>query len=142
MQTGVKSFGCENRIAQPSPIHSWKLMAPWVVSAVKSGASSLMRKLMIGGRLLAWPIKGKLIFKFRRRLINKPAGGNNLYHCHSLWYSQTQSGQGRLSPLFLDDGVSKAWWFPRWSTLQRRNRARGGGENYHKDTESTEFGPE
>src|SRR6266576_3799249 len=31
-------------MAQPSPIHSWKRMVPWVVSAVKSGAVSLMRK--------------------------------------------------------------------------------------------------
>src|ERR1700724_3656503 len=43
VHTGVKSFGCENRIAQPSPIHSWKLIVPCVVSAVKSGATSLIR---------------------------------------------------------------------------------------------------
>src|ERR1700693_5868674 len=43
VQTGVKSLGCENRIAQPSPIHSWKLIVPCVVSAVKSGATSLIR---------------------------------------------------------------------------------------------------
>src|SRR5665213_1520291 len=43
VQTGVKSLGCENRTAQPSPIHSWKLMVPCVVSAVKLGASSLIR---------------------------------------------------------------------------------------------------
>ena len=29
-------------MAQPSPIHSWKSMGPWVVSAVKSGASELI----------------------------------------------------------------------------------------------------
>src|SRR5947209_16658448 len=52
VQTGVKSFGWENRIAQPLPIQSWKLMVPCVVSAVKFGASSLMRS-DIGG-LLAW----------------------------------------------------------------------------------------
>ena len=46
MQTGVKSFGCENRIAQPSPIHSWKSIFPCVVSAVKFGASLLIRKAM------------------------------------------------------------------------------------------------
>src|SRR5215471_17289736 len=46
VHTGVKSFGCENKIAQPLPIHSWKLIAPWVVSAVKSGASELIRKDM------------------------------------------------------------------------------------------------
>src|SRR5947209_15871254 len=43
VQTGVKSFGCENRMAHPLPIHSWKLIGPSVVSAVKFGASSLMR---------------------------------------------------------------------------------------------------
>ena len=42
MQTGVKSFGWENRMAHPLPIHSWKLMGPWVVSAVKLGASLLI----------------------------------------------------------------------------------------------------
>src|ERR1700687_574697 len=43
VQTGVKSFGWENRIAHPFPIHSWKRIVPSVVSAVKSGASSPMR---------------------------------------------------------------------------------------------------
>ena len=38
--------GWLNRIAQPSPIHSWKLTGPSVVSAVKSGAVSLMRRLI------------------------------------------------------------------------------------------------
>ena len=42
VHTGVKSFGCEKRIAQPSPIHSWKLIGPSVVSAVKSGAILLI----------------------------------------------------------------------------------------------------
>ena len=47
MQTGVKSFGWENRIAQPLPIQSWKLIVPWVVSAVKFGASELIRSDMM-----------------------------------------------------------------------------------------------
>src|ERR1700733_12846076 len=34
-------------MAQPSPIHSWKWMVPWVVSAVKSGATSLMRGMLL-----------------------------------------------------------------------------------------------
>jgi hypothetical protein len=38
----VKSFGWEKRMAHPEPIHSWKLMGPWVVSAVKFGASLLI----------------------------------------------------------------------------------------------------
>jgi hypothetical protein len=33
-------------MAQPFPIHSWKLIFPCVVSAVKFGASELMRKDM------------------------------------------------------------------------------------------------
>src|SRR5947199_10862051 len=40
VQTGVKSLGCENRMAQLFPSHSWKLILPSVVSAVKFGASS------------------------------------------------------------------------------------------------------
>ena len=47
MQTGVKSLGCENRIAQPLPIHSWKWILPWVVSAVKLGASLLILSAMV-----------------------------------------------------------------------------------------------
>ena len=31
VHTGVKSLGCENRIAQPLPIQSWNLIGPWVV---------------------------------------------------------------------------------------------------------------
>src|SRR5262252_8730015 len=46
VQTGVKSFGCENRMPQESPSHSWKLIVPWVVSAVKSGADSAIRNDM------------------------------------------------------------------------------------------------
>ena len=52
VQTGVKSLGCENRMAQPSPIHWWKLISPWVVSAVKFGASSLIRNDMVRIRSL------------------------------------------------------------------------------------------
>src|SRR5262245_64219396 len=56
VHTGVKSFGWENRIAQPSPIHSWKLIVPCVVSAVKSGAVSLMRRPMVSlPQELMWP---------------------------------------------------------------------------------------
>src|SRR5438128_7937534 len=40
VHTGVKSLGCENRMPQPLPSHSWKLILPSVVSAVKFGASS------------------------------------------------------------------------------------------------------
>src|SRR5919201_1831430 len=40
VQTGVKSFGCENSTAHESPIQSWKRIRPSVVSASKSGAVS------------------------------------------------------------------------------------------------------
>src|SRR5205823_14853898 len=38
VQTGVKSFGCENRTAHELPIQSWNLIRPSLVSASKSGA--------------------------------------------------------------------------------------------------------
>src|ERR1700688_426794 len=43
VHTGVKSLGWENRIPHESPSHSWKLIVPSVVSAVKSGATSPSR---------------------------------------------------------------------------------------------------
>src|SRR6516225_552941 len=42
VHTGVKSLGCENSTVQESPIQSWKRMRPSVVSASKSGATSLI----------------------------------------------------------------------------------------------------
>jgi hypothetical protein len=41
------TLGCENNIAQPSPIHPWKLIVPCEVSAVKLGASSFMRNIFV-----------------------------------------------------------------------------------------------
>src|SRR2546426_11023067 len=38
------SLGWEKRIAHWLPIHSWKSIGPWVVCAVKFGASSPIRK--------------------------------------------------------------------------------------------------
>ena len=57
MHTGVKSLGCEKRTAQPSPIHSWKLIVPCVVFAVKFGAVSLMRRddMVVSFELESWP---------------------------------------------------------------------------------------
>src|SRR6266567_5448275 len=55
VQTGVKSLGCENRIAHLSPIHSWNRIVPSVVSAVKSGASSPMRTGMLTSMVLIVP---------------------------------------------------------------------------------------
>lgn len=39
VHTGVKSAGCENRIAQLLPMNWWKSISPWVVLAVKLGAT-------------------------------------------------------------------------------------------------------
>src|SRR5215469_16725160 len=46
VQTGVKSFGCENSTTQLLPIQSWKRIFPSVVSASKSGAVSLSESVM------------------------------------------------------------------------------------------------
>ena len=51
------SLGWEKRTAQPSPIHSWKLSVPSVVSAVKSGASLLILSAILSSlNLLIEPI--------------------------------------------------------------------------------------
>src|SRR5262247_179911 len=55
VHTGVKSFGWENRMAHPFPIHWWKSIGPWVVSAVKLGASSPIRSAMAH---LRWLLTG------------------------------------------------------------------------------------
>src|SRR5271156_5759523 len=39
VHTGVKSLGCEKRMIQSLPAHSWKWIDPWVESWVKSGTS-------------------------------------------------------------------------------------------------------
>src|SRR5688572_509679 len=46
VHTGVKSFGWENRMAQPSPIQRWKSIGPSVVSAWKFVAVSPIRNAM------------------------------------------------------------------------------------------------
>src|SRR5581483_1495688 len=47
VQTGVKSLGCENSIAQELPIQSWNLTLPSVVSASKSGATAPIGSAML-----------------------------------------------------------------------------------------------
>src|SRR6185295_1420100 len=51
VQTGVKSFGCENSTTHLSPIQSWKSIGPSVVLAWKLGAVSPIRSA-IGGLLV------------------------------------------------------------------------------------------
>ena len=57
VHTGVKSFGCEKSTAHESPIQSWKLISPSVVWALKSGAVSLMVKLICCLLLEPWPLR-------------------------------------------------------------------------------------
>ncbi len=47
VQTGVKSAGWEKRTTQRPLKSSGKLMGPWVVSAVKAGASSPIRGMRL-----------------------------------------------------------------------------------------------
>src|SRR6478672_2504469 len=47
VQTGVKSFGCENSSAQLLPIQSWNLIFPSVVWASKSGAVVPIGSVMV-----------------------------------------------------------------------------------------------
>src|SRR6185295_416781 len=47
VQTGVKSLGCEKSTAHLSPIQSWNLIRPSVVSASKSGAMSLILSVIV-----------------------------------------------------------------------------------------------
>src|SRR6266545_2475622 len=47
VQTGVKSFGCENKSAQFEPIQSWNLILPSVVWASKSGATAPIWSAMV-----------------------------------------------------------------------------------------------
>src|SRR5260221_14666197 len=65
VQTGVKSFGCENKSAQLLPIQSWNLIFPSVVLASKSGAiapiwSALFRPqlVQVTGEFLLASIRG------------------------------------------------------------------------------------
>src|SRR6185295_15306489 len=54
VHTGVKSLGCENRIAHLSPIHWWKSIWPSVVCAWKFGAVSPIRSDIGGWLALYW----------------------------------------------------------------------------------------
>ena len=60
VQTGVKSFGCENSTAQPSAIQSWNDIVPSVVSAVKLGISALMRSAMSLSPLVSHALRATL----------------------------------------------------------------------------------
>src|ERR1700724_3219703 len=52
VQTGVKSFGCENNSAQLLPIQSWNLILPSVVWASKSGAVAPIWSAMVRPHLI------------------------------------------------------------------------------------------
>src|SRR5437667_7129200 len=59
VQTGVKSFGCENKSAQLLPIQSWKLICPSVVWASKSGGTAPIWSAMIRPHLIL--VTGELV---------------------------------------------------------------------------------
>src|SRR5437588_12837529 len=61
VQTGVKSFGCENNSAQLLPIQSWNLILPSVVSASKSEAVAPIWSAMIQPHLIQ--CKGKFVME-------------------------------------------------------------------------------
>src|SRR5215469_17697966 len=60
VQTGVKSFGCENNSAQEPPSQSWNLILPSVVSASKSGATAPIGSAM--GRPHVIQVTGEFVF--------------------------------------------------------------------------------
>src|SRR6185436_17081137 len=77
VHTGVKSFGCENSTAHLSPIQSWNLMRPSVVSASKSGAVSPSERAIEILRRSGMEICGR----YRRRKVDRPVlqiGKNDL----------------------------------------------------------------
>src|SRR5262245_29984834 len=55
VHTGVKSLGWENSTHQESPIQAWKWIGPSVVSALKSGAVSPMRSVIVLLLVCLWP---------------------------------------------------------------------------------------
>src|ERR671930_22778 len=65
VQTGVKSFGCENSTAQESPIQSWKRIRPSVVSASKSGAVSPICNAIVPSSLLTPKVSASLVIEGR-----------------------------------------------------------------------------
>src|SRR3954454_17692690 len=87
VQTGVKSFGCENKSAQLLPIQSWNLILPSVVSASKSGATAPIGRAII--HLIYFKLRGNSGVEYRRRgpLVNgrRKKGENFSSPDRSLW---------------------------------------------------------
>src|SRR6266446_10791845 len=71
VQTGVKFFGCENKMAHPFPIHSWKLIRPCVVSAAKLGASLFILNGMAHLRIVK-TVRSSSPCTGRRKLLGVP----------------------------------------------------------------------
>src|SRR5246127_2664653 len=76
VQTGVKSFGCENSTAQELPIQSWNLILPSVVWASKSGAVSLIASAITHLRRAV--VMGKCQAVYRALRDRHPGGANGL----------------------------------------------------------------
>src|SRR5579863_3932462 len=78
VHTGVKSLGCENRTAQPSPIQSWKWIVPCVVSAVKSGATSLILGTLLTSLAVAVVIDISFIESYSFKIRKSARTGSQL----------------------------------------------------------------
>src|SRR5690625_3058102 len=108
-------------MAQPSPIHSWKLIVPWVVSAVKSGATELIRNVMAYllmravrpmPELRATPQGRPLQEEINQIAVPAAVALRACFHCNG----NCQSAQSRVgSFLFLLGGgaASTGAWEPR-----------------------------
>ena len=126
MQTGVKSFGCENSTAHESPIHPWKRILPSVVSASKSGAVS--PSLMLTFVLLRWGLGSTPALQSTRSRSG----------CAAKLIGDSHGRLAGSAPMALSDGspspedaclAGPAGWAWRWSspvarTTSRRNSRR------------------
>src|SRR5437762_8350049 len=109
VQTGVKSFGCENKMAHESPIQSWNRMRPSLVSASKSGAVSpifMFSLLLLRGRLFQTQ-REKSIVTLRDQLaeflqVNVAAGNDCDNRSFACFPAQSCSNRERSSA-FGDD---------------------------------------
>src|SRR6185437_7118672 len=112
VHTGVKSLGCENRTAQWSPIQSWNLILPCVVSAVKSGATSPMRTAISPSmRLCAYMSRGTNEYSAAAiRPPDSPATSGSPAQPRQLLAQLVERRAEARKPvaLLLDDGAGRA----------------------------------
>src|SRR3979490_1321770 len=78
VQTGVKSFGCENSSAQLPPIQSWNLILPSVVSASKSGATAPIWRAMFDLMSFKLQVKSQVHYRGQGTAKEMPAEKGNI----------------------------------------------------------------